>query len=267
MQTILDAYITDAPSAQSAVDLFKGEWSSQLPEEIGANSGGQAALFSDARIAWFLDRLGDLTGRSAIELGPLEAAHTCMLECAGLASILAIESNTRAYLKCLIVKELMGLQRSRFLLGDFIEHLKLDDRHYDIGIASGVIYHMRNPAELIELLSRRCDDMLVWTHYWDPDRLADLPEQQRLFDKPQPAEHSGFKHHLVRRDYKEALGWGGFCGGSSDFANWMPRDELLACFEHFGFDVQAIEFDHPNHPNGPALSLHARRRNTRPTAT
>lgn len=88
----------------------------------------------------------DLT---VLELGPLEAGHTYMLEKMGARSIVAVEANSRAYLKCLIVKELFELKRAKFLLGDFVAYLKNNTRHFDLCLASGVLYHMQNPAELL----------------------------------------------------------------------------------------------------------------------
>lgn len=260
MTDILDSYVKTAPTAQAAIDIFKGEWSSILPDELGATSGGGAGLFGDARISWFLSKLDTPVGKHFVELGPLEGGHSYMLERAGAASVTAVESNTRAYLKCLIVKELLNLQRCRFLLGDCVEFLKSDRSAFDVGLASGVIYHMRNPAELIQLLSARCRELLVWTHYYDAEQIRTRPALERVFGRPERTEHAGFRHTLVKRTYGEALGWQGFCGGSADYTCWMPREDLLACFDHFGMDVTAIEFDHPDHPNGPALALHARAR-------
>jgi hypothetical protein len=39
----------------------------------------------------------------------------------------------------------------------------------------------------------------------------------------------------------------------------MNRSELLASFRHFGFHDVEIGFDHPDHPNGPALAIAAKR--------
>lgn len=255
---ILDSYVHTAPNAQTTIDIFKGEWSSILPASLGVDGGGGAGVFDDARIHWLLNTLGSVAGKRVIELGPLEGGHTSMLERAG-ATVTAVESNTRAFLKCLIVKELLALQHSRFLLGDFVEFLKTDQSPFDIALASGVIYHMRNPAELVQLLAERCRDVFVWTHYYCPEQVRDKPHFGRTFAPPEQVEHAGFRHTLVRKYYGEALDWGGFCGGSADYASWMPREDLLACFGHFGMVIKAVEFDHPDHPNGPALAFHASR--------
>src|SRR5262245_28634524 len=107
-------YVTAAPRAQNGVDIFKGDCSSSLPARAGATSGGGADLFADPRVAWFAEVAGGVEGKTVLELGPLEGGHSAMLEALGAASILAIEANTRAFLRCLLVKELLGLRRVRF---------------------------------------------------------------------------------------------------------------------------------------------------------
>jgi predicted RNA methylase len=121
---ILDQYISSAPSPQNALDIFKDEWSSKLPAYLYELESGSVPLFSDARIEWVVNQLGSFEHKTVLELGPLEGGHTYMLERFGAASITSIEANTRAYLKCLIVKEVLGLNRVKFLCGDFIEFLR-----------------------------------------------------------------------------------------------------------------------------------------------
>ena len=109
--SILDAYVKSAPSAQNALDIFKGEWASVLPPPYNHLQAGGIPLFQDQRAAWALEQLGGCQGQRVLELGPLEGAHSYILQQHGAASVTAIEANTRAYLKCLIVKELLGLDR------------------------------------------------------------------------------------------------------------------------------------------------------------
>jgi hypothetical protein len=73
------------------------------------------------------------------------------------AQIDAIEANQRAYLRCLITKEILGLTRSKFWLGDFIKALENWDQRYDLIVASGVLYHLKNPLHLVELTAKRTD--------------------------------------------------------------------------------------------------------------
>ena len=73
---------------------------------------------------WLVEQLGGVRDLSILELGPLEGGHTYWLEKMGAKSILALEANTRAFLKCLVVKEVYGLERAKFLCGDFMGFLR-----------------------------------------------------------------------------------------------------------------------------------------------
>jgi uncharacterized protein DUF1698 len=260
-----DHYVTTAPSAQNAVDIFRGQWSSLLPDSLGVEQSGRVALFRDARISWMDELIGGVAGKKILELGPLEGGHTWMLQQLGAESILAIEANTRAFLRCLIVKELLGMHNARFMCGDFLEFLRQNGESFPLCLASGVLYHMQNPAQLIALLARRCSGHLfIWSHYYDPALVASRPEVADHFSGSMPREHEGFVHTLHRYKYKNATHWGGFCGAGREESCWMTREDLLRCLVHFGFEVQAIGFDDPNHPNGPALAIVAKRTDFRP---
>ncbi|MBD3880417.1 class I SAM-dependent methyltransferase [Phormidium tenue FACHB-886] len=259
-ETILDQYVTSKPSDQNALDIFKAEWASKLPEKWARLQAGSIDLFEDTRIAWAVQQFGGVQGRRLLELGPLEAGHTYMLERAGAASITAVEANTRAYLKCLIVKEILQLKRSRFLCGDFIEYLRGTSETFDACVASGVLYHMRNPVELLYLLTQSTDRVFIWTHYFDRSLISADPGLIPKFHLDGiPAEHKGFAHTLYRQEYQTALDYMGFCGGSMAYSHWMRRQEILDCLEFFGFGNFQINFEVPNHPNGPSFAFVASR--------
>ena len=256
---VLDAYVADPPSPQLAVDVFKGDWSSELPGHLGVTAG-TAQLFADSRITWLLEQTGDLSGRTVMELGPLEGGHTYQLARAG-ATVTAIEANTRAYLKCLITKELLGMDACSFLLGDFVKHLEgHPNERYDMVLASGVLYHSTDPVHLLELIARTSDRVALWTHYYDPEVVSTTPSVARHFStEPVEAEHRGTKLVLHRRDYLEALKWTGFCGGPETSALWLERDGLLTVLDQLGFTDVRIGSDEPTHVNGPCILLYAQR--------
>lgn len=258
--SILNQYIKSAPNSQIALDIFKEEWSSKLPDSLGKLEAGSALLFEDPRIEWCASQIGGFENKNVLELGPLEAGHTYMMESLGAQSIISIEGNTRAYLKCLIVKELLELKRTRFLCGDFVEYLRTNRKRFDVCIASGVLYHMLNPAELIALAGNASDQLLIWTHYYDHEIISNNPSLAYRLSDGKPSEYEGFRHMLYRQQYETALGWNGFCGGSDAFSYWLNRDQILACLKYFGFNEITINFDHPHHPNGPSLALMAFRR-------
>jgi hypothetical protein len=245
--SILDQYTTNSPSPQNALDIFKDEWSSLLPDS--SLKAGPIGLFADDRVHWWISQINGFANKTVLELGPLEAGHTYMIEKAEAASILAIEANSRAYLKCLIIK----LQRSNFLYGDFVEFLKMNAVPFDICVASGVLYHMKNPAELISLIAKATNQVLLWTHYYDAEIIP--KKYGNRFAAGMESQHDGFQHVLYKHSYGTALNSASFCGGNQPFSHWMSREDILRCLRHFGFEKIEINFEQPDHPNGPSFAL------------
>lgn len=257
--SILDAYVTSVPSPQNAVDIFAGEWSSALPEPLAGVKAGPIPLFEDERVTWAIEQFGGVAGRSVLELGPLEGGHTYHLVREG-ASVTAIEAQTRAYLKCLIAKELLGMTGARFLLGDFMEYLRDKPERVDICFASGVLYHMRSPVETIALMGGVADRLFLWTHVYDETVVHASELLTPRFKTSEPAVYDGFEHTLYRFDYADSLSGKGFCGGSAAYSNWLTRADLFAALDRFGWKIGEIAFDTPDHPHGPALALVASRK-------
>jgi SAM-dependent methyltransferase len=259
--SILDQYVRDAPSQQLAIDVFAGEWSSRFPDHVGVTAG-QVPLFTDPRITWVVERIG---GRDAmrdlrvLELGPLEGGHTAMLDEAG-AHVTAIESNTRAYLKCLVTKEILGLTRSRFELGDFVPFLATTDHRYDLLVASGVLYHSPDPIGLLENIARVADRVAIWTHYFHDEVVAADPGKARMFvPSVESVDWRGESIVLHRRNYLESLQWAGFCGGPEESALWMERDGLMTVLHGLGFGRIEVQSDDLDNPNGACVMLLAQR--------
>lgn len=259
--SILNGYTQAAPNPQLSLDVFRGEWSSRLPEPLAHLRAGPIETFDDHRIHWFVNQIGGVRGRSVYECGPLEAGHTYMMEKYGASGVVAVEANQRAFLKCLVVKELLELQKVRFLHGDFVQHLRETDTPFDICLVSGVLYHMLDPVELIALIAKHCrGHCFIWTHYYDEKIITSSRRLARQFKGVKPSEHDGFAHTLYRREYQGALNWSGFCGGGSTLSYWMSREDILNALAHFGFEVVGIDFDQPNHQHGPAFAITAKRR-------
>ncbi|MFN3723968.1 MAG: class I SAM-dependent methyltransferase [Paracoccaceae bacterium] len=252
----LAEFLTIAPAEQNAFDMFPTAWSSAFD---GVTTNGTFKGEDDGRIKWLLDQF-DATGASVLELGPLEAGHTVMLERAG-AKVLAIESNKGAFLRSLIVKNYLNL-RAKFLLGDF-EKMDLRGQSFDLVVASGVLYHMKSPVQLLESISGSADRLFIWTHYfepdlskWNPALAKQIAQKKWKYDTPQTEDFKGLTVRTVKQHYGEALGWSGFCGGSDIYSNWVYREDLLAVLAKLGFKDVKIAFDHVHHANGPAFCLY-----------
>ena len=254
---ILEQYVDTAPCAQNAVDIFGGEWSSTLPEHLGVHAGA-AQLFADGRIEVAADHLGGVADLDILELGPLEGGHTWMLCQKGARSVTAVEANSRAYLKCLITKELLGMPAAHFLFGDFLAYLREVPRRFDALLASGVLYHMQDPIGLLEEMGRHSDRLILWTHYYDPAVLTPAHDQHRMFDTQ--VELRGVDGDPVvghRHSYHEGLASQAFCGSGSTWSIWLERPTILATLEAMGYANVRIDMDQPDHQNGPSFLVTA----------
>lgn len=219
---------------------------------------GTAALFEDARIVWAEQELGSFNGANVLELGPLEGGHTYMMHERGAQSIISIEANSRAFLKCLCVKQLFDLHRASFLLGDFVAFLRENRKKYDFAMASGVLYHMQNPMEVLDLLCSASDRLFIWTHYYDEPIVTSNRAIAKKFAAPYVGSYQGFEYQASQQSYQTALGWAGFCGGPEEGSTWLARNSILDFLEVKGFKV-SINFEQATHINGPAFALCARR--------
>lgn len=249
-------YVKGAPSPQSIVNIFAGEWSSNLPASSGLKTTPAGAnLFDDARINWLSEKISGFGGLRILELGPLEAGHTYMMHERGAKSITSIEANMRSYMKCLCVKEIFGLERAHFLLGEAIAYTAAATETFDLCVASGILYHMQSPVELLSNIAERSKRLFIWTHYYDEAHLRLLEKQFEQFEPLQMIEFQGRSYDVSKRDYGKALDWAGFCGGLESTANWLTRDSLMRALKDCGFTHQEVSFDQPNHPNGPAIAV------------
>jgi SAM-dependent methyltransferase len=252
------AYEARAPHPQNAVDLFRGVWVAAFPPAHGLAGGGDIPLHDDARLHWLIGQLGGVNGLDLLELGPLEASHTKMLLDAGARSVLAIEANKSAYLRCLVAKETLDLRAARFLLGDFCGFLASDTRRWPLIVASGVLYHMQDPVRLLELLAARTDVLYLWTHVVDETAMPlDDPRRAALAGTVAQTWR-GASLVLHRRPYGQVTD-PRFCGSASPVPLWMRRADLLRVLGLLGFDQIEVAHEDAQHPAGPALSVLARR--------
>jgi hypothetical protein len=249
-----ERFVNSMPSAQTAVDAIDVDWASRFPPPLDDVRAGQSQLFDDPRMKWGFERLGGLDGRTVLELGPLEGAHSYMAHQAGAARIVAVESNKQAFLKCLVVKEVFDLQRCSFLCGDVGEYMSGTSEVFDVCFACGILYHMAEPVKLLDLISQRAGRLLMWTHYYDGAAVAGTPVAKRLGPAEQ-VDYNGFRHEVHRHRYGITTRMSGFWGGNRPYSNWLPREHLLGALERFGWRDVEIAFEEPDHPHGPALAL------------
>ena len=244
------------PARENAARAFEKEWSSAVP---GLPATGQATLFDDGRIIWFEQQLGGFAGKQVLELGPLEGGHTYMMTQRG-ATVTAIESNVRSWMRCLAVKDLLNMTGATFLLGDFQPYLAASPPSVDFVLASGVLYQMTEPAEFLRRLCAVSYSIGLWTHYYDAAAIQDRFGQGKFDSNPRKlVTPHGRTVELYQQRSPEALGWAGFSDGSAATSNWLRREDILGILEDEGF-LHETFLDHVDHPNGPAFCVFARRR-------
>src|SRR5689334_20124952 len=123
-ESIQVQYCVDAPSSQTMLDIFRGHWKSALPPELNLVTGSEGIFSQDPRVLWARELLPQgFAGHEILELGPFEAYDTRLFETLGAQAVWAIEGNNINFLKCLVVKEALGL-KSKFFYGDFQQFLR-----------------------------------------------------------------------------------------------------------------------------------------------
>ena len=246
------------PSPQTAVDIFAGKWASDLSKVCSVVGTGHMDLFvADGRPKMAAGSLGNKDGRldgvRILEIGPLEAAHSYQLERLGAASITAVETSVDAFLKCLIVKEILDLKRTHFMCGDAVEFLTKTEDRFDMVFCSGVLYHMRGPVTLIKAIFNVTDKCFVWTHYYNDECGNNVGKPTKRH-----VNISGFDADYYELEYPDREN-NSFLGGNNDLRAWMARDDIVACFKYFGFNDVILLGDEPLNPAGACVSFAASR--------
>jgi len=112
---------------------------------------------------------------------------------------------------------------------------------------------------LIKLISRVTDRLFIWTHYYDREVILNRKDLSHKFSPVITSEYDGVSYEYSTQSYKDALAWSGFCGGFKPVSKWLTRDSIIKALTYFGFSDLKINFDHMDHPNGPAFAVCAKK--------
>ena len=251
-------FTQSGPSNQSTLDLVGANWISKVP--LKHTTSGSIPLFEDGRIDWLTSRV-EIDGFEVLELGSFEGGHTFMLNNAG-GNVTAIESNSLSYLKSLVAKELLGF-KAKYIYADFIQFLDNCD-NFDLVVASGVLYHMENPVELLYKISLHTNRIFIWTHYFDNDFSKVNNEfSLRIHDKftvaNEIASYGNFSYSVVTQKYLESLDLKEFCGGPTEKSSWMFKDDIIDMIHKLGFDTVEVVLENADHKHGPSCAIYAER--------
>lgn len=236
------------PTNENSLTIFNGDWVTSIPGQE-ATTGG-TPLCADGRLQWLLKHK-PVRGLSVLELGPLEGAHTYMLEKIGGATVTAIEANSKSFLKTLVLKNYFNL-KAKILYGDFVKYLSEPlKEHYDMCVAVGVLYHMSDPINFLTNIGKNFKRLFMWTHYFDAKRI----QPSEIFDETRYSTTLGkreifyHKHHyFIKRPE--------FLGGIDPYSYWMERESLLGYLLDLGFRNIDIVYEN-THPNFPDICFYA----------
>lgn len=236
-------FFMGAPTVDATFKIFDGSWKydydTSNPESI------YNQIKTDPRPHWCAEVFGSLEGRSVVELGPADGYHTAALERLG-ANVTAIEGNVDAFLRCLILKNALGL-KSQFLIGDFTKAFGAKFNHkWDVIYACGVLYHLLDPVQFLFDCAESTDNLFLWTHYFDADLVAQVNYETKGFASRSrtTVNRYGSSYTYFEKSYDlshvELLG---YIGGLNATASWLSRDDLLRAIEHAGFKIQKVVED------------------------
>jgi hypothetical protein len=248
-----DLYIPSMPSLQNSIDSIPG-WYTSFPPQFGLKAGS-LATYNDRGIAWAMECYGSMDGRHVLEIGSFEAGHASMLEAAG-ARVDAIEVDPVAFLRCLIAREIYGLTRAKFWLGDFMKSLENSEQHYDLIVACGIMHRLKNPLRFIELASKRTDAIFLSDR---PMAQNAVPAGPQAFVKADEAQRlSGLGTLLLRRNTANTDS----VTPSQDISaqsRQLEGNDLLEALKAFGFTSLRAGSEQLDHPSEAMTAVFARK--------
>jgi SAM-dependent methyltransferase len=213
-------------------------------EEIAHLGEANLDKVSDPRFGGFKERI-DVKGLTVLELGPFEARNTFLLHSWGAKKVIAVEGRTENFLKCLIIKNALTLDGCEFLCGDVNATLDVLTCHFDVCVAVGILYHVRDPVSLLYRIARLCDRLFVWTHFAD----ATYPHG------PDAALRRGLRVYRGKYFYEDTSSG---VGSLEEKVFWLFEDDLLEAIRDAGFKRTEV-IHKERHEHGPLLSLWAQK--------
>ena len=236
----------DYPAATNAFHLKELQWYGFKKHHF--ENGATKAI--DPLITHTDRLIHGIAGKTVLELGPFEAAHTINLNEFSPASTLSIEANPFNYVKCLVVKQQFRLDQSQFLLGDFVQFLQTDKTNFDLILSAGVLYHLSRPFFALDLMLERTSAVAICTTvYKEGDcpfrmtgqtRQVELPGEQpiTLHERFNVQKTQGKKHGIDKNAwlfteadllrFLRSRGWSYEVIPYTRHANSGPRVRLLA---------------------------------------
>jgi SAM-dependent methyltransferase len=243
------------PSHANALSLRAGTWKFDFDRlEMDAI---REWVGRDVRPRWSAEVFPGFSEFSVIELGPQDGFVTAGLEAFGVGSILAIEANVDSFLRCLLLKNALGL-KATYLLGDFLTYLDAATASADLIYASGVLYHLFDPVGLLLRCAEVARHLYLWTFHYNENAIRANAYESLCFDGV--SEHrvrdEVFTYH--RRFYTpDILAAPTYAGGISAYANWMTLEDIERALHVAGYRIERMIED--SFQGIPAMNIWATR--------
>jgi hypothetical protein len=241
---------------------LKAPGKSALAPELGLRTGEQKGFYNDARVHWVASLLRNgFRGLKVLELGPFEAYDSRLFEQLGAESVVAVEGNNINFLKCLVLKDALGL-KTRFVHGGFLKYLQNTNEAFDIVWASGVLYHSEDPLESLAQIGTKTEKIFLWTHYYADSLLGARHRGQFVQQNSVTQVRFGESYVLHWRTYRLEKIENGvplhYEGGQQNYSFWMEREDIIRMLTALGF--QSIQINSDTTLNDmPVLSVFAER--------
>lgn len=171
-----------------------------------------------------LNEIFPLKGKSVIEMGSQEAAHSKIVHDFGARKIVGLEGRLENYIKCCIIKNIFNLSNAKFFLEDLrtVELEKFGS--FDVCLCSGVLYHLLEPQELISKISKISPRILINTHYGN--------EAYPTFGKKDVILNGKkYRANLQDEDVINSTST-----GLQNFSVWLFKDDLVQLLKDVGYD-------------------------------
>lgn len=208
----------------------------------GEEYGGNFHAMQDHRVDQFFEAFPDV--RRVMELGSLEGGHSFnMASRPQIENVLGIEGRQSSVDKARFVQKLLKIDNVEFVTANLEETDLASFGEFDVVFCSGLLYHLPEPWELIEQISRVSPNLFMWTHYTKEETV------------------NAHAHGMPGYTFQEG-GLSDPLSGMSADSFWPTLDGLQDMLKEYGFKTIDLIEDDPDHPHGPAITLAATSRDS-----
>ena len=128
------------------------------------------------------------------------------------------------------------------------------NQNFDAIVNSGVLYHMEDPVNLLETLSKATSNIYMWTMYYDENHLRSY-----TWDSNKPVVTTNGYSYTIHCHTYNARG-SNFFGGMKTKACWLTKEDIVGALKAFGFkrfDFKITKTEEVAHPYGPHTYFYA----------